>query len=89
MISSKYCLKGGNGGTGYYGRANRKREVDRKNYYDWSKTWNIVRRLQSKAVVFSDVGPDTRWLRNESDFANSENWSLLNREEAWPGWLLY
>lgn len=80
---------GANGGTGYYGGANEDRHVDRKTYYDWEDTYKIVRELQPKAVIFSDAGPDIRWVGNEEGYANETNWSLLRRDEVWPGWPHY
>src|SRR5690625_7169176 len=56
---------GANGGTGYYGGANEDRQVDRQTYYDWPRIWNHVRELQPNAVIFSDAGPDVRWVGNE------------------------
>jgi len=80
---------GANGGTGYYGGARERRNVDRKTYYDWQNTYKIVRKLQPNAVLFSDAGPDIRWVGNESGWAKETNWSLLRRDEAWPGWPRY
>lgn len=80
---------GANGGTGYYGGANEERQVDRQSYYDWHNTYKIVRELQPDAVLFSDGGPDIRWVGNEEGYANETNWSLLRREEVWPGWPHY
>ncbi|MEO8028545.1 MAG: alpha-L-fucosidase, partial [Bryobacteraceae bacterium] len=34
---------GANGGDGYYGGAREKRHIDKKTYYDWPNTWNLVR----------------------------------------------
>lgn len=76
---------GANGGTGYYGGANEERRVDRQNYYDWANTWQIVRDLQPNAVMFSDAGPDVRWVGNEAGWAGETNWSMLRRDEFWPG----
>lgn len=76
---------GANGGSGYYGGANETRSVDRKNYYDWPATIELVRKLQPSAVIFSDAGPDVRWVGNESGFAGETNWALLRRDEFWPG----
>ena len=53
---------GANGGDGYYGGAREKRTIDRRTYYDWPGTWQIVRDLQPDAVMFSDAGPDVRWV---------------------------
>lgn len=80
---------GANGGTGYYGGANEERKVDRKTYYDWPGTTAIVRELQPEALIFSDAGPDIRWVGNEEGWANETNWSTLNREEVWPGFPEY
>ncbi|MDF9798668.1 alpha-L-fucosidase [Catalinimonas alkaloidigena] len=80
---------GANGGDGYYGGANEERKIDRKTYYDWENTYKIVRDLQPMAVLFSDAGPDVRWVGTEEGFANKTNWSLLRRDEAWPGWPRY
>jgi len=76
---------GANGGTGWYGGANEERRVDRKTYYDWPNTRQIVRELQPDAVMFSDAGPDVRWVGNEAGWAGETNWSLLRRDEFYPG----
>ena len=41
---------GANGGDGYYGGARETRRIDRRTYYDWPNTWEIVRELQPGAV---------------------------------------
>lgn len=66
---------GANGGTGYYGGAREERKIDASTYYDWPNTWSIVRELQPGAVLFSDVGPDIRWVGNESGFAGDPCWA--------------
>jgi alpha-L-fucosidase len=66
---------GANGGDGFYGGAREKRTIDRRTYYDWPTTWQLVRTLQPKAVIFSDVGPDVRWVGNESGYAGETNWA--------------
>jgi len=76
---------GANGGTGYYGGANEERRVDRKTYYDWPNTRQIVRDLQPDAVMFSDAGPGVRWVGNEAGWAGETNWCLLRRDEFYPG----
>jgi alpha-L-fucosidase len=76
---------GANGGTGYYGGANEERKIDNKTYYDWENTRQIVRELQPQAVMFSDAGPDVRWVGNESGWAGETNWSLQKRDEFYPG----
>jgi alpha-L-fucosidase len=68
---------GANGGDGYYGGAKETRSIDRRSYYDWPETWKMVRELQPNAVIFSDVGPDIRWVGNESGVANETNWATF------------
>jgi len=69
---------GANGGDGYYGGAREKRTIDKKTYYGWPETWEMVRKLQPNAVIFSDVGPDIRWVGNEKGFANETCWSTYD-----------
>ena len=76
---------GANGGTGYYGGANEERRIDRQTYYDWENTYNIVRELQPNACMFSDNGPDIRWVGNEEGWAMETNWSIIRKDEYYPG----
>jgi alpha-L-fucosidase len=46
--------------------------------YDWARTWGIVRELQPQAVMFSDAGPDVRWIGNERGAAGTTNWSTVD-----------
>ena len=50
----------------------------RKQQYDWERTWALVRRLQPEAVMFSDAGPDVRWIGNERGVAGETNWSTVD-----------
>jgi alpha-L-fucosidase len=75
---SEVWFDGANGGDGYYGGAREKRIIDRRTYYDWKNTWKIVRQLQPKAVIFSDVGPDIRWVGNENGYAGETCWSIYS-----------
>ena len=65
---------GANGGDGYYGGAREKRSIDRNTYYDWPGTWDLTRSLQPGACIFSDVGPDIRWVGNERGIAGDPCW---------------
>jgi alpha-L-fucosidase len=76
---------GANGGDGYYGGARERRKIDNKTYYDWANTHSIVRKLQPSAMMFSDAGPDTRWVGNESGMGSLTNWCLLKKDELYPG----
>ncbi|XP_057952473.1 alpha-L-fucosidase 1-like [Malania oleifera] len=47
-------------------------------YYfgDW---FSMVKELQSSINIFSDAGPDVRWIGNEKGFAGCTCWSTINR----------
>src|SRR3989449_6613324 len=76
---------GANGGDGYYGGAYERREIDNRTYYDWPNTWQIVRDLQPTTVLFSDAGPDIRWVGNENGIAGETCWATSNRGDFSPG----
>ena len=76
---------GANGGDGYYGGAKEKRMIDRKTYYDWPNTWKLVRELQPETCIWSDGGPDVRWVGNEAGVAGKTCWDTLNRADFAPG----
>jgi alpha-L-fucosidase len=59
---------------------NGKRQV-----YDWPRFVDTVRRFQPNAVIFSDAGPDVRWIGNEEGYADSTHWAMLRRDEFQPG----
>jgi alpha-L-fucosidase len=76
---------GANGGDGFYGGARERRNIDNRTYYDWENTWKIVRQLQPGACMFSDGGPDVRWVGNESGFAGETCWATIDRASLLPG----
>jgi alpha-L-fucosidase len=76
---------GANGGDGYYGGAREKRMIDKHTYYDWPTTWELIRKLQPEAVIFSDVGPDVRWVGNERGIAGDPCWSTYDPVSATGG----
>jgi len=76
---------GANGGDGFYGGARETRRIDRRTYYGWETTWGLVRELQPGASMFSDAGPDVRWVGNERGEAGDPCWSTLRRADFAPG----
>jgi len=50
----------------------------RKQIYDWPRVWSLVRHYQPNAVMFSDAGPDVRWIGNERGVAGETNWSTVD-----------
>lgn len=54
--------------------------------YDWPRVWQLVRKLQPQAVMFSDAGPDIRWIGNETGSAGQTNWSTMDPKAVpYPG----
>lgn len=76
---------GANGGTGYYGGANEKRNIDGTNYYDWPKTLDLVKKIQPNVVFFSDAGPGVRWVGNENGIAGETNWNTISADTLFAG----
>lgn len=78
---------GANGGDGYYGGAREMRRIDNRTYYDWPTIWQMVRTLQPMACIFSDAGPDFRWIGNERGIAGDPCWATLNLDKPgrYPG----
>lgn len=76
---------GANGGDGFYGGAKETRKIDNTTYYDWPNTWKIVRELQPAAAIFSDGGPDVRWVGNERGHAGDPCWATINAKGFFPG----
>jgi len=56
-----YCGEGPNG---------------RKQEYDWSSYYELIRRLQPEAAI-AISGPDVRWVGNESGLGRETEWSVL------------
>lgn len=71
---------GAQGGDGYYGGAYETRRIDRKTYYDWPTTIQMVKEWQPDIKIFSDAGPDVHWIGNESGFAGETFWSTIDSD---------
>ncbi|XP_065868317.1 alpha-L-fucosidase 1 [Euphorbia lathyris] len=55
-------------------------EKDMEYYFE---SWmSLIHQLQPGAVIFSDAGPDIRWIGDEAGFAGSTCWSLFNRSAS-------
>lgn len=53
--------------------------------YDFDGFFRTIRQNQPNAVIFSDAGPDLRWVGNERGFAGETNWSNRDNEGTFPG----
>jgi alpha-L-fucosidase len=50
----------------------------KKQVYDWHRFEQTMRTIAPNTVVFSDIGPDARWVGNEKGIAGDPNWDLLD-----------
>ncbi|MGB7190233.1 MAG: alpha-L-fucosidase [Acidobacteriaceae bacterium] len=77
---------GANGGSGYYGGARTTRHIDAHTYYDWPRTYEIVRRLQPDAVIHGgDKDADIRWVGNEKGYAAPTCWATFTPDDSVDG----
>lgn len=80
---------GANGGDGWYGGAEESRTIDRRNYYNFPRIFEIVDSLQPNAILFGDGGPGCRWVGNENGFAGETCWSTIPSNTVYPGFKDY
>lgn len=76
---------GANGGDGYYGGANERREIDRSMYYDWPTTLDSVLKMEPNVILFSDAGPGVRWCGNERGEGSETNWNMITPDTLYAG----
>lgn len=60
--------------------ANGEGPAGKKQEYDWKKFESTVRQYSPNTLVFSDIGPDIRWVGNENGIAGDPNWNFLDVE---------
>jgi alpha-L-fucosidase len=53
--------------------------------YDFWGFFDTIKRLQPQTLIFSDAGPDIRWVGNERGIAGETNWSPRDNEGTFPG----
>lgn len=60
----------------------------RRQAYDWPRIHATVRHLQPGALIFSDAGPDIRWVGNERGAAPLTCWAPMDAERVpYPGYV--
>jgi alpha-L-fucosidase len=50
----------------------------KKQIYDWHRFELTLRQIAPNTMVFSDIGPDMRWVGNENGVVGITNWNLLD-----------
>lgn len=53
----------------------------KKQVYDWIAYYDLVRKLQPKAVI-AIMGPDVRWVGTESGYGRETEWSVVPLSQA-------
>lgn len=48
----------------------------KKQYYDWDRYYEVIRRLQPNACI-NVCGPDIRWCGNEAGYTRESEWSVV------------
>jgi len=55
--------------------------------YDFRGFFETIKTSQPNTVIFSDAGPDIRWVGNEKGYAGETNWALRDNEGSFPGFV--
>ena len=55
-------------------------ENGKKQEYDFTRYFELIRKYQPNAVIFNDFGPDTRWCGNEAGEARHAEWAVVPSE---------
>jgi alpha-L-fucosidase len=50
----------------------------KKQVYDWHRFESTMRQVAPNTMIFSDIGPDIRWVGNENGIVGTTNWNLLD-----------
>ncbi|KAI5075736.1 hypothetical protein GOP47_0009812 [Adiantum capillus-veneris] len=53
--------------------------------YLFDSWFSMIRQLQPNAIIFSDAGPDARWVGNEYGESGSTAWAMVNRSSITIG----
>jgi alpha-L-fucosidase len=53
--------------------------------YMFDAWFSLIHQLQERVVIFSDAGPDTRWVGDEAGVAGYTCWSIFNKSSVTIG----
>lgn len=65
--------------------ANGEGPTGKRQEYDWDLFISVVRKHQPHAVIFSDAGPDVRWVGNERGYSSPTSWAMIPSGRYSPG----
>ncbi|CAN6235913.1 unnamed protein product [Urochloa humidicola] len=57
----------------------------KKMHYMFDAWFSLIHQLQQRVVIFSDAGPDTRWVGDEAGVAGYTCWSTFNKSSVTIG----
>ncbi|PKU77936.1 alpha-L-fucosidase 1 [Dendrobium catenatum] len=57
-------------------------KVEKDMVYLFDSWFELIHQLQPKAVIFSEAGPDVRWIGDEAAVSGTTCWSLFNKSSA-------
>ncbi len=58
----------------------------KKQVYDFPRFNATVKKYQPHALIFSDAGPDIRWVGNERGIAGDTCWATMFRDDLYPAY---
>ncbi len=50
----------------------------KKQIYDFARFEKEMRKISPSTIIFSDIGPDIRWIGNEKGIVGDPNWNFLD-----------
>lgn len=76
----EYWFDGANGGTGWYGGADERRNINPNQYYKYEEAAELLRQNNPDIMIFGGTVPTIRWIGNEAGWAGETNYATYDRE---------